>query len=313
MNGDTGVLPRVAGAPMSVRRRALNRGLLRLPLPARRRAQYLLAHDRPLPLRHPRRWSEKVNWRMVFDRRDLIAMTCDKLASKTWVAQTIASDTMAVPRTAWAGTDLHALTDLAWPDSWVLKPNHGTGSVQLGHGTPDRERLTELASLARRWLTEPGPEIWGEWGYGRARRLIVLEEAVPGTPLGGRTDYKFFVTGGTVRLAYVESNRFDASRGRSFHTPEGRRVSGRNAPPAGHTSTLPDQWDDLVDLAGKLGAAFDAIRVDLYLEDGLAWFGELTAYDGSGLLRFPTPEIDALIGEDWDLPDLVDRSRRQLP
>lgn len=298
-----GLLARRAGGPGTVRRRALNRVLLLLPLSTRRRAQYLLAHGRLLHLRRPQRWSEKINWRMVHDRRDLIAMTCDKQAAGDYVAATVAPGTVRFPRTVWCGDDPAALAGLSWPGRWVFKSNHGTGAVVMGEGHPDAQRMAELVDLGRRWLADRGPERWGEWGYGQARRLLIVEEAIPGTTPAGLADHKFFVTNGEVRLVQVDTDRFTRHR-RRFHTPTWQPLDAVCEVPLAPLGPAPPHLAEMLAAATTLGAAFDFIRVDLYDSDGGVWFGELTAYSGSGLAPLRPAALDDELGAAWTLPRL---------
>lgn len=294
-------LRRSAGGSRTVRRRALNRVLLALPPGARRRAQYLLAHGRLAHLRDPQRWSEKVNWRMLHDRRPLIAMTCDKQAAAQFVLRTAVPGTVRLPRTVWSGEDPAGLADVDWPARWVLKSNHGTGAVVPGVGTPDPARRRDLQASAARWLTGPGPERWGEWGYAQARRRVVLEEALPGTGDAGIADHKFFVVGGEVRLVQVDTDRFTHHR-RRFHRPDWTPLDVVCEVPLGPVGEPPATLATMLEVAERLGAAFDAIRVDLYEAAGEVWFGELTAYSGSGLSPFRPSGLDRELGEGWVLP-----------
>lgn len=294
---------RWAGRTPARRRRVLKQALLRLPLPTQRRGQYLLAHGRFLHLRSPRRWSEKINWRMVYDRRDLIAMTCDKQASKAYVERTAAPGTVRLPRTVWCGDDPSELARVDWPPRWALKPNHGSGTVVMGTGRPDPELLGELRSAAQRWLTDGGPEQWGEWGYGQARHLVLVEEALPGTTAAGLTDYKFFVADGRIRLVQVDVDRFTCHR-RRFYTADWEPLDDRCDLPLAPVVAAPANLSRMVAVATTLGAAFDFIRVDLYDTAGDVWFGELTAYSGGGLSPFDPVDLDLVLGSAWTLPRL---------
>lgn len=305
-----GRLARWAGGPATVRRRALNRVLLLVPVPTRRRAQYLLAHGRPLHLSRPQRWSEKINWRMVHDRRALIAMTCDKQAAREYAAATVAPGSLRFPRTVWCGDDPAALTELSWPARWVFKSNHGTGAVVMGEGHPDPQRVADLVDLGRRWLTDRGPERWGEWGYGQARRLLMVEEAIPGTTPSGLADHKFFVADGEVRLVQVDTDRFTRHR-RRFHTPTWEPLDAVCEVPLAPVAPAPPHLAEMLAVATRLGAAFDFIRVDLYDAAGGVWFGELTAYSGSGLAPLRPTALDDELGAAWTLPRL-DRSGARL-
>jgi len=265
----------------------------RMPVSVRRRVRYLVRHHRLLHLRNPRTFTEKVQWRTVHDRRDLIAFTCDKLAMKEHALQAGLSE-LRVPRTYWAGTDLRELTGVDLPERWVLKPNHRFGLVHLGSGAPDVDRLV---ATTRGWLDEVR-SLRGEWAYSQARRCFVVEEMIGTEP---PDDFKFFVFEGEPRLVQYSTDRFSTGHRARLYTPDWRPAGGTGyqmpdviAPPA--------RLDEMLSVASTLGKPFDFIRVDLYDVDGATWFGELTPYPGSGLRRFDPRELDEQLGAAWTLP-----------
>ncbi len=267
--------------------------LLRLPLPVKRAVLFREAHGR-WPGRPPRTFTEKVNWRVVHDRRPLIGQLGDKLAMKAYAAEVLPA--LSIPRVLWTGTDVAGLADADLPDRWVLKSNHGTMRVHIGTGRPD---VAALRRLTADWLGEPLYPTRGEWVYRRARRLLLVEEFL-GTPESVPADHKFLVFDGRVRLVQVDTGRFGDHR-RRLYTPDWTPVDVDEAVAAGPVTGPPETLGDMTKVAEALGAAFDFVRVDLYEVDGEVWFGELTPYPGGGLDRFD-PALDVVLGSYWRLP-----------
>ncbi|MGY1835790.1 ATP-grasp fold amidoligase family protein [Blastococcus sp. SYSU DS0510] len=278
--------------PDRLRRAAVRR----LPIAAKRALLYAEAHGRLPRMRDPRTFTEKLNWRIVHDRRPLIGQLGDKLAMKEYAARTCPG--LAVPRVLWTGTDVGGLAAAELPERWVLKPNHGTMRVHRGVGRPD---VPALRRLTADWLGEP---LWperGEWVYSQARRLLLAEEFL-GRPGEVLADHKFLVFGGRVRLVQVETGRLTGSHSRRLYTREWVPVAAREPHVAtGSVTPPPATLPAMLDVAETLGAAFDFVRVDLYDVDGEVWFGELTPYPGGGLDPFD-PELDRLLGSWWTLP-----------
>jgi TupA-like ATPgrasp len=98
----------------------------------------------------------------------------------------------------------------------------------------------------------------------------------------------------------VDTGRFGAHR-RRLYTPDWRPVDVDEAVAPGPVTAPPRSLPTMLEVAERLGAAFDFIRVDLYDLDGEVWFGELTPYPGGGLDRFD-PELDRVLGAAWQLP-----------
>jgi hypothetical protein len=266
----------------------------RLPDRQKRALLYREAHGRWPAGREPQTFTEKINWRVVNDRRPLIAQLGDKLAMKAYAAA--ACPGVRIPRVLWSGTDVAVTARLELPERWVLKPNHGTLRVHLGAGRPDVEQLREITAG---WLDEPLYRDRGEWVYSRARRLLLVEEFL-GEQLA---DYKFLVFGGRVRLVQVDTGRHGGEHRRRLYSPAWEplplvephmAMAAATAPPAA--------LGTMTRVAEALGREFDFIRVDLYDVDGVVWFGELTPYPGGGLDPFD-PGLDLLLGSWWTLPD----------
>jgi hypothetical protein len=267
--------------------------VLRLPLPLKRAVLFRRAHGR-WPGRPPRTFTEKVNWRVVHDRRPLIAQLGDKLAMKDHALRVLPS--LNVPSVLWTGTDVAELARRELPERWVLKPNHGTMRVHVGAGRPDVARLQQLT---RDWMDEPLYRTRGEWVYSQARRLLFAEEFL-GADGEVPADHKFLVFGGRVRLVQVDTGRFGTHR-RRLYTPDWRPVDVDEAVAPGPVTAPPRSLPAMLEVAERLGSAFDFVRVDLYDVGGEVWFGELTPYPGGGLDRFD-PELDRVLGAAWQLP-----------
>jgi hypothetical protein len=277
--------------------------LFRLPLRLKRAVLYREAHGRR-PRRPPQTFTEKIDWRVVHDRRPLIGRLGDKLAMRAYA--TDICPTVRIPAVLWSGTDVAALADMDLPDRWVLKPNHGSMRVHIGTGRPD---VAELRRITTGWLDEPLFRTRGEWVYSQARRLLLVEEFLgSGDP---PVDFKFLVFGGRVELVQVDTGRFGDHR-RRLYTPDWTPVDVAEAVAPGPVTPPPTSLARMLEVASVLGAAFDFVRVDLYDVDGEIWFGELTPYPGGGLDPFD-PALNARLGALWSLPPRsAVRARHQL-
>ncbi|HET6732823.1 ATP-grasp fold amidoligase family protein [Mycobacterium sp.] len=269
-----------------------------LPVPLVRHAFHLTMIHKPGNFRQPRTFNEKVNWRILYDRRDRIVAACDKMRMKAMARAAYLGADLRIPETYWYGTDLRDAPDLAGLPPWVLKPNHSSGHVVLG---PDPQ--TDVAALleqTRDWWKRTPLEL-GEWGYGEARPLLLLEERIPTRDGSPPADYKFFVFDGRVELIQVNRGRFDDQTATFLDADWNRLpVRWRIRPVA--DEPRPAELDTMLEIARTLGSGWDFIRVDLYAVDGSVWFGEYTPYPGGGLLRYTPRQFDAEQGRHWQLP-----------
>jgi hypothetical protein len=241
---------------------------------------------------------DKVNWRMLNNRRPGLEWTCGKLAMKEY-ARAAGLEGLRVPRTCWSGSDVLSLGEADLPQRWVLKPNYRPGLVYFGSDETD---LHDLAMITRTWLDTFEAPATHEWAHAKVRTLFLVEELLgpPGSP---PPDYKIFVFNGKADLIEMV-NRYDGDRQRLYRpdwTPLEVLDGPRSRVPV---APRPPGLDRLLDIAEQLGQPFDFIRVDLYDVRGSIVFGELTPYPCGGLERLRPASFDAELGERWQLPAL---------
>lgn len=275
----------------------------KLPSSLSRRTLFFYSHGRFPRVKNPITFNEKINWRVLKDRREIISWTCDKLAMKAY-ASTVGSAVnlgMRVPRTLWAGTDVTELEAVELPAHWVLKPNHRSGLVFFGQGRPE---VPALQAAVQSWLRPAEGADLHEWAYLKARPLLIAEELI-GMPDSSLADYKFYVFGGEVAAIEMHTERFSNHRLRWYladWTPLEVAYGDSLLSPV--DPDPPGNFKSMLAIAGELGRSFDFMRVDLYSVGGNIFFGELTPYPASGLERFAPVSFDEELGAKWKLPVL---------
>jgi len=264
-----------------------------LPIRQRRLLMHARCHRRLPGTRPPLTFNDKLHWRIMNDRRPIIGVVCDKLATKQYVAATV-----DCPQTYWSGSNLDDLRAVDLPDNWVLKPNHRSGFVHIGSGTPD---IDELREVTRGWLDRGLETFMGEWGYSQADPILLAEEHL-GVPGDVPEDFKFFVFDGELALVQYDAARFTGHLTR-FYSPDWEPLDGRAiALPLAPIAPRPPCFDEMVRIAKRIGRPFDFIRVDLYNVNGRIYLGELTPYHCGGLEAFDPVKFDRDLGARWTLP-----------
>ncbi|MCF6743610.1 hypothetical protein E9529_04855 [Blastococcus sp. KM273128] len=164
--------------------------------------------------------------------------------------------------------------------------------------------VVDAATVAatRDWLRDDQSVLLGEWAYSRARKLLVVEEAIGGGAL--LDDYKFFVFDGQVAAIQVDRGRSTRLHSRSFYTPDWEPLPVQKTLPGGPPTPAPAELAGMLRAAEVLGRSFDFMRVDLYGTGGQIWFGELTPYPGGRVTPFEPASFDAWLGSRWALPAL---------
>lgn len=272
-----------------------------LPVVARRHYLFMAGTGRFGDFSSPRTFNEKIQWRILNDRRSRIVMACDKLAMKDYAAGAGLGDRLRIPQTLWEGTNVDDIPDIDSLPPWVLKPNNGCGDVVFGPAAID-----ELRARSVGWLrSKPGSQL-GEWGYSRARATLMLEERVPAIEQAP-TDYKFFVFDGEPVVIQVNSGRFTGQQRLTFYDPTWRKVPVTDTRVPRGDEPRPAMLPCMLELASALAEGWDFLRVDFYATANQVWFGEFSPYPGGGVARFSPRSFDEELGRRWRLPhrDLV--------
>lgn len=268
-------------------------GVERLPLRLRRHVLFVLHQRRWGNFSAPSTFSEKVNWRLLYDRRPKLAWTCDKLAMK----ERATACGVRTPATWWSGTDIADLAGVDFRGDWVLKPNHRSGVVLFGTGAADVDLLRRQTAG---WLDNNQWEAKGEWAYLLARPLMLLEERLSLDVAA--MDFKVWTFGGEPHAIQVDTDRF-GDHTRRFYTPGWLPLECEQSYPMAPPMPRPDGLAELLSAACAMSAGLDFLRVDLYLSVGRVYLGEVTPYPAGGLDPIRPYSVDMEWGGLWQLPE----------
>lgn len=270
-----------------------------LPLRWKRMYLYLVSVNRIPRTADPRTFTEKVNWRILHDRRPRIAHLCDKLHMKEHARALLGPSDLHIAETYWSGTDLREVPEEVWKRDWILKPNHSSGRVIRAYDGLDRETVIRRAAP---WLQEDLSVHLGEWGYSLARKVYVMEQRVPGPPTP--TDYKIYVFDGRIAMIQVDTERFGPKASRNVYDIHWNPVPVQWVFPRGPEVPRPAALDSMLETARILAAGWDHMRVDLYLDGDDVWFGEFSPYSQGGMMKLRPRSMDRVLGDQWTLPQL---------
>lgn len=280
---------------------------------------YHMVFRRPPNYLNPTLYSEKVQWRKLFDRNPELITFCNKLASKV-VARDRAPE-VAVPELLWSGADpdLMPLEEIDPP--YVVKANNRSGAIIAVRNEADLD-VDAIRAECRRWLAARAHRrrVY-EWAYGEVETRVFIERFIersdhPGSP----ADLKIFVFGGRALYVYYRDPARDR---RAIFDRDWQRFEWERWIPLEPGGPREAMDDDLPRLAGleaaieaaeAIAADVDHLRVDLYDIDGTVYFGEATVYASSGHKVWipigkpadpqPPDDVDRLWGSHWELPDI---------
>lgn len=271
--------------------------------------------------RNPQTFRDKVRYKMLRDHRQLVVTFADKAAVRDYVATVVGEQYL--PRLYAFTRDPSDLLDVRLPDSYVVKPTHGSGAAIIvsddaaagnrlpsdhhdwtyQHVCPAAAEREDIIRIAQGWVAQlygQGPN--REWVYGQVPRGIIVEELLTEPGGGVPRDFKFFVFHGRCVYIEVDDGRF-GRRTQDFFDRDWMHLPLSGGPPwADPTPERPALLDEMMDLAEKLGAETDFVRVDLYCIDDRIVFGELTSFPAGGDSPFDPEHYNVEFGSHWTVP-----------
>lgn len=261
-----------------------------LPVGARLRIAitYGWRHRRLVALDAPRRFTEMVQRRKLFDRSASHAALLDKLDAKKRVAAILGKE-WVIP-TLWHGSDLPDAIPFAVPA--ILKSRHGCNQNAVLTSQPSVADWQRLRRRSHRWQRTAYGKWLDEWAYRTIPRGL-LAEPLLGGQLPLPIDYKIYIFGGAVTHIQVHLGRGGRHRW-ILHDREWRPLV-----PSRDTPSPPASLSAMIEAAEALARGHDFLRVDFYDIGGRPYFGEFCLYPGSGLDPFAADWIDLELGALW--------------
>jgi hypothetical protein len=258
--------------------------------------QYRICHRRLPNLLHPRRFTEKVARRALFDQRPILKTFADKYAVRHYVEDILGKDVL--PELYYETQSPKDIPFSKLPEQFVVKPTHGSGWVRVVRSKA-QSSFPEIVSECKYWLAQDFYKECRERNYIGIPRRIIIEELIDDGSDGLPTDYKMFVFHGKVELIQV-------IRGRSvkievYHLDRAWNpiALNFNYDPFPGTIPPPPHLPELIAAAEALGRDIEFVRADFYDTPAKIYFGELTGTPSAGMDRFVPDSFDEHFGALW--------------
>lgn len=237
---------------------------------------------RPLDLKQPQSFSEKIQYLKLFDSTPLKTQLADKYLVRDWVAERIGEDHLVPLLGVWESFDDIDFGSL--PDKFVLKLNHGSGMnivVKDKRYFDSEEARAKIECWANiDFAFQNGYELH----YSNIPRRIIAEEYIEALSDDSLLDYRFFCFDGEPYHVWVDKGSGTKHHYRNIYSLDwellplkvsyDRIVGGVERP---------TQLDEMIDLARILSAGINFVRVDFYITDEGIKFGEMTFTPQTGL------------------------------
>lgn len=260
------------------------------------RRTYRNCHGRRLSLFFPRLYSEKIQWRKLFDEDPRHRIFCDKLATRDYIAEKGFGHLL--PELVWSGEDLSnsPIRSLDFPV--VLKSNHATAQYVFVHDCA-AINYDKIADEARQWLTIDWGDGMNEPAYLGIPRRLMIERTVTNPDGSQTTEHRVFVFHGKAKLIASMMVK-DGGVFALFHTPNWQRLPWRGInPPYEADLPKPERLAEMISVAEQLAETDEHLRIDFYDNGTRLYVGEITVYTWSGLLKLSPQSADEAMGAFW--------------
>lgn len=267
---------------------------------ANTRIRYRISKGRSINLESPHTFDEKISWLKlhIYSHSELVAQCANKIRARFYVTNAGAEELL---------TELFGVYDspseIPWeslPESFVLKWSDGAGGAIICHDKNgiDRElvvRQLEESNRNRSHLYS------AELQYHKVPNQLLCEERIPGDGHSAPIDYKFYCYEGLPKLVLVCAGRFAGPPQFYFYDMSWNRIHGLSLPdreaPAAEEIRKPEGFERAAQYAALLSKPFPFVRVDLYIENGRTFFGELTFTPCGGVDSSLTRYGDEYLGK----------------
>lgn len=261
--------------------------------------QYKIKLGRWPNLKNPERFTEKLQCYKMYYRNPILSQCVDKYAVRDYIKSKNLD--YILNKIYGVYNDVDEIDFSSLPDQFVIKTTNGGGGLNI---IICRDKTKFDINSAKKKLGEWKRKINAkdggrEWAYDGIEPKIIVEEYLENkeAPDSGINDYKFFCFNGKPYYLAVDVNRYVNHR-RNFYDNEWRFLNVySDKDNCGDIIPKPNGFEEMLDIAAKLSKGFPFVRVDLYCNQGVIRFGELTFYPWSGYVQFYPDDFDFELGK----------------
>lgn len=248
--------------------------------------------------KHPRSFSEKLQWLKVYDRNPMYTDLVDKIKVKPIVAGKIGSEFVIPTLKIWDSAADICFDEL--PNQFVLKTNHAGGSSGVIVCSDKAKLNKDICIKALEQSLSSDTYYYGrEWPYKNIQRKVFAEVFLSDEKNEDLTDYKFFCFNGEPKFCQVIRDRHKKET-IDFYDMDWNHQEFVGLNPVARNGLTPvarpENLEVMKEIASKLSVDFKFARIDLYEVNGRCYFGEITLYPASGFGKFSPDAWNIEIG-----------------
>lgn len=258
------------------------------------KAVYFLTFKRRLNLKNPIYWTEKVQYKKLYDRTDKITQVADKIAVRDYCSRALNEDIM--PELYWIGDNPKDIPFERLPKAFVIKTNHGSGTNII---VENKELINQknIIGQLEEWLKKDYYILEKEWAYKNIKRKVFVEKLYLDENNQVPKDIKLYMFNGVLGAINIHTSRFADNHENLLLDPNFMDLYISDSD---RSELKPKHFTKMLDYAKILSEEFDFIRVDFYEFEDKVLLGELTNYPVGGYKHMP-PSVDKYLGDMWKI------------
>lgn len=259
---------------------------------------YFFEMGKPLNLKAPRTFQEKIQWLKLYNRKPEYTEMVDKYAVKNLVGSVIGAEFIIPTIGVW-----NKFSDIDFdklPNKFVLKTTHGGGNCGViicrDKSKFDKEEAKQKLEVSLRSSIYRSMR---EWPYKNVPRRIVAEQLLEIPDSEDLSDYKIFCFNGEPKYIQVIQDRNTRETIDFYDTDWNHQdfigLLNKSAVP-GKLVPKPDNLAEMLNAAKLIAGNTIFLRVDMYRVEEKIYFGEATFFPASGFGYFTPKEWNSKLG-----------------
>lgn len=269
---------------------------------------YRISMGRPLNLRNPQTFTEKINWYKLCycPNNEQIIQCSDKYAVRSFLEGLGLGDYLSELVGVWDTPE-----EIDWnalPDKFALKDSNGCGHNII---CKDKSHLDEknAKALLRQWQRSHFGRYNAEPHYELGKKRILCEKYIESAHFLP-VDYKIHCMNGEPKVLQVISDRMAHGKESVYYNMEGHPLDFGKYPQKTDLEIQPELLADMTRICGIIAPHFPYLRLDFFVNNGKLQIGELTFTPSAGL----KPDLnygdgDRKMGEMLDISGLLADNR----
>lgn len=238
---------------------------------------YRNAFNRKMDWGNPQNLSEKINWLKFNSDTSMWTRLADKYLVRDYVKECGLSDLLVKFYGVWP--DANDINFDVLPDSFVLKTNHGCGTVII---VKDKDGIDRdyIKKQMNDWLKIKYGRIYAEPHYDKIEPMIIAEEYLSNSTSSSLIDYKVFCIEGKPYAILVCTNRkIGEGSCLTWYDLDWNIKSDMFANQRSQDGIevhKPRCLNEMIEAATILSQNHHLVRVDFYVVNNKLYFGEMT-------------------------------------